>query len=147
MVCCFNRNDVSAEIWTEQKSESANHIRTLWFSTGQRKLSELLVRAQHDQVRSEHNPAVTSNSEVCRFQLKKFSVAKNFHLRCQPAKNYQQHRSSYLVSIGRRGTKYVAFWGIHKIRLSICSVASSKKGLQHFITTALDSKNIITEQH
>ena len=72
MVGGFYGDDVCAEVWPQQEAEGLDGIWPFWLSSGETELSELLVRLQHDHVRTEHHPSllllvvVDLNSSVVR---------------------------------------------------------------------------------
>ncbi len=48
-------DDVSAEVWPEQQTQSLDSVGSLGLASRETELSELLIRFQHDHVRAKHN--------------------------------------------------------------------------------------------
>ena len=57
MVRSFYSHNIGTEVWAEKQTQGFDHIWFLWFSSWQTQLGELFIRAQHDQLRTKHNPA------------------------------------------------------------------------------------------
>ena len=51
----LNGDDVGTEVGPQEEAEGLDDIRPLGFPAGERQLSELLVRLQHDEVGPEHD--------------------------------------------------------------------------------------------
>ena len=55
MVRGLNGDDVGTEVGPQEEAEGLDDIGSLGLPAGERQLSELLVRLQHDEVRPEHD--------------------------------------------------------------------------------------------
>ena len=55
MVRGLDGDDIGAEIRPQQQTQSFDDVGSLGLASGETELSELLVRLQHDQVRSKHH--------------------------------------------------------------------------------------------
>lgn len=56
MVGSFYGDDVSAEVGAEEQADGFNDVSSLGLLSRQRQNRELLIRTQHDQIRSKHHP-------------------------------------------------------------------------------------------
>ena len=68
MIGGFHDNDVCHEVWAQQQAQGLDLVGLLGLSTGDAELRELLVWAQHHQLRTKHHPSGTQTIHVTILQ-------------------------------------------------------------------------------